>query len=158
MSARSSTSHSTRRAAPAPPPCKSPTRQAPRRPAGRLASPSAKTQPIAVEVRAVARWSAVAAGAACSWRVQAPSPPGWWRPCCWTGDGEGACERASVNGGLTPAGADRSGAQEAVSMASDPDTPLVRLHLDPSLPCGLHGCGQPAATGLAEPDPECPGL
>ena len=43
-------------------------------------------------------------------------------------------------------------------MASDPDTPLMRLHLDPSLPCGLHGCGQPAATGLAEPDPECAGL
>ena len=43
-------------------------------------------------------------------------------------------------------------------MASDPDTPLVRLHLDPPLSCGLHGCGQPAAHGLAEPDPDCSGL
>ncbi len=41
---------------------------------------------------------------------------------------------------------------------NDPETPLVQVHLEPPLRCGLSGCGRPTATALAEPSPECAGL
>lgn len=35
---------------------------------------------------------------------------------------------------------------------------LRRLRLLRPLPCGVGGCGAPARVGLAEPDPELPGV
>lgn len=38
------------------------------------------------------------------------------------------------------------------------DIPLLRLQLDPPLPCGMPHCGNLAHSALAELDPRSPGL
>jgi len=43
-------------------------------------------------------------------------------------------------------------------MLREDDGAPARIHINPPLPCGIAGCGQPATEALAEPAPDDPAL